>query len=172
MEERGDPEGIYTAEINLNAKQLSPLTITLANDNGISDSDRITSSPTLNIEGLEAGSIVEYKYANDVWLNQEPQPKHGKNTVVVRQRGPFNNTSPVTSFEFELIQPPESATLNPLPKPQAAGSKRNWDYEEAAYMEDTGLGFKVNLGIDTGGNYTDKITSCSRLTVKKTCLSG
>jgi hypothetical protein len=168
LEERGDPEGIYTAEINLTAKALSPLRITLADDNGISNSDRKTSDPTLQVEGLENGSIIEYKYANNIWLKQEPEPTHGKNTIVARQRGPFNNLSAITSFEFELIQPPTSQLNTPLPKPLTSGAMRDWDYEIAGYMEDTGLGFKVKLSMDNGESYTDKISTCNRLKVKKT----
>lgn len=168
LEERGDPEGIYTAEIKLTAKALSPLKITLANDNGFSNSDRKTSDPTLHIEGLENGSILEYKYANNIWLKQEPEPKHGNNTIVARQRGSFNNTSAITSFEFELIQPPPAKPITALPKPHTSGSMRNWDYEIAGYMEDTGLGFKVELNLDNGDSYTDKISDCNQLKVKKT----
>src|SRR6185437_10215945 len=110
--------------------------VALAADTGASNSDHITSNPTLALSGIENGATVQYSIDNgNTWSATAPTTANlaqGLDTVLVRQTDVAGNVSATSSFNFTL--------------------------------DTTAPDVKVGLQTDTGASNTDKITSVDTLT--------
>ncbi len=78
-----------------------PISISLADDSGISNSDLITNNSQLNLENVEAGASVQYSIDGEQWLPNYA-PVEGENTIYVRQVDPLGNISESRSLSFTL----------------------------------------------------------------------
>ena len=78
--------------------------VALKNDTGVSNTDGITSDPTLALSGLEAapGTLVEYSLDGATWTLAPPTLADGPNTVQVRQTDVAGNVSAGGSVTFTL----------------------------------------------------------------------
>lgn len=83
-----------------------PITVALAQDTGVSDTDRITNSGVLVLTGKEPKALVEVQEENGTWRAMTKDvlsvTKEGENTVFVRQTDLAGNVSETTSFTFVL----------------------------------------------------------------------
>ena len=82
--------------------------VALANDTGISNSDKITQDPALALTGVETGAIVQYSLDATHWSTTAPTVAslaQGSDTVLVRQTDVAGNVSSATSFTFTLVIP-------------------------------------------------------------------
>lgn len=111
-------------------------TVGLANDTGISSTDRLTSNATLIVSSAEPGGSLSYKVDNGTW-NSTYNPAallDGQHTVAVTQTDAAGNVSNTSSITFTLdTRAPTAPTLA--------------------------------LTTDTGSSSTDKITANPAITV-------
>ena len=101
----------------------APLTVALASDTGVSATDGISSSSSLNVTGREKGAGVQYSRdtggwdpATAVWGDYQPQP--GANRWLVRQVDVAGNASAPVAIAFDWDTIRDTATG--LEGPQAA----------------------------------------------------
>src|SRR6185437_10986237 len=75
--------------------------VALATDTGVSNSDHITSNPTLALSGIENGATVQYSVDNgNTWSATAPTTANlaqGLDTVLVRQTDAAGNVSATSS---------------------------------------------------------------------------
>ena len=89
---------MYLEEV---ADRPEKISIGLLNDTGDSNSDNITSDPTLTITSTtESGSVVQYSSDGYNWQAGVPTAVSGSNSVYARQVGADGKTSNVTRFDF------------------------------------------------------------------------
>lgn len=91
-------------------------TVVLANDTGVSSTDRITTDGTVKVTGIEAGATVQYSKDGVAWGSTIPVAVLGDNSVYVRQVDTAGNASIASSLNFSLI----AATTPTTPPPPAA----------------------------------------------------
>jgi hypothetical protein len=85
-----------------NLKPVAPA-LSLAIDNGLNNSDKITNTATLNTTGVENGALVEYSAdGNSGWDTSVPVAVEGSNTVFVRQTDVAGNVSVNNSITYTL----------------------------------------------------------------------
>ncbi|PTQ91333.1 Ig-like domain-containing protein [Agitococcus lubricus] len=84
------------------------LSVSLLNDDGISNTDSITTDARLRLTGTESGAKVQYSANGQDWQDSAPVAVEGANTVYVRQTDVAGNISPVASINFTLgaVTPP------------------------------------------------------------------
>ncbi|WP_158592083.1 retention module-containing protein [Pseudomonas cavernicola] len=81
--------------------------LTLSDDTGTSNADRITKDGTLSVGGIEPGSTVAYSTNGTDWSSTF-SPSEGANTVYVRQTDSAGNVSPASpalTFTYDTSAP-------------------------------------------------------------------
>jgi hypothetical protein len=105
-----DTSETFTLTVNSNAPDR--LVVSLENDTGLDNTDKITSDGKLKISGGETGATIEYATASSNWSDWSTNftPVEGANNIQVRQTDTQGNVSGVTSFLFTFdIEAPASA---------------------------------------------------------------
>ncbi|WP_158273315.1 Ig-like domain-containing protein [Limnohabitans sp. WS1] len=96
--------------------------LSLACDSGNSASDKVSSSASLTVSGVEAGAVVEYSTNGSVWGTTFTATE-GVNTVSVRQTDAAGNvaTSSVLNFTLDTTAPTPVVTVSPIAGDDAIG---------------------------------------------------
>ena len=84
-------------------EQPSVLGLSLTNDTGPSNTDKITSDSSITTTGAENGATVEYSLDGVAWQQALPTFDSGSYTLYAKQTRADGKVSPVTSLDFTLI---------------------------------------------------------------------
>jgi Bacterial Ig-like domain len=106
------------SEFNLHRDTVAvPVTLALAHDTGLSDSDLVTRDGTVLVMGLEAGAQWEYRLNGSAWRPgtgstiNDTLLSEGAVAIEVRQTDAAGNISAVESIHFERISQMPAPTL-------------------------------------------------------------
>jgi hypothetical protein len=84
-------------------EQPSVLGLSLTNDTGPSNTDKVTSDSSITTTGAENGATVEYSLDGVAWQQALPTFDSGSYTLYAKQTRADGKVSPVTSLDFTLI---------------------------------------------------------------------
>jgi len=136
----------------------SPPAVTLANDTGTSQTDRLTADASLRVTGLEAGAAVEYSIDNGSTWAPSFKAANGANAVVVRQidvAGNASLASPLLTFTLDTIAAPPVVSLvsdtgaSATDRISAVGTLQVTGAEAGALVQ-----YSVNNGTSWGSTFT------------------
>ena len=100
VDRAGNASPAQSITFTLDTSAAAPI-VSLTNDSGLSDTDRITNDSRLTIEA-EDGALIEYSTDGNTWTTGVPIASAGLNTVFVRQTDKAGNVSAATQFSFTL----------------------------------------------------------------------
>jgi len=84
-------------------EQPEKLTLSLTNDTGPSNSDRVTSDPSVTVSAAEVGATRQYSTDLSNWGAAIPSFTSGSNTLYARQVSAEGRTSPIATLQFTYI---------------------------------------------------------------------
>ncbi|RQY27550.1 hypothetical protein DF117_00710 [Burkholderia stagnalis] len=136
--------------------------VALTTDSGSSASDHVTNVGTLNLTGVETGTVVEYSTDGGHTWSTSFNATEGVNDVQVRQTDIAGNTSNPTSFSFTLDT---SAAAPGVALTTDSGSSASDHVTNVGTLNLTGIetGATVQYSVDNGSHWNTSFSAVEGL---------
>ena len=155
-----------------------PPIVVLTNDTGVSNTDLITSDPSLTITNLETGATVQCSLDGGTTWHDWPTgyaPVEGENTVEVTQTDPAGHVSLPASLTFTLDTTAPAAPGVALTSDTGSSSTDGITMDGSLTLSGVEAGALVEYSIDAGTTWTLSFTAVegsNTVEVRQTDVAG